>query len=77
MNNKFYFVSVEKTTENKVSKIGSSREVINYLTTQHPLINFNLKVSDEDRIINNRVLFFSEIEGNLYHNIKALYPEGN
>ena len=77
MNNKFYFVSVEKTTENKVSKIGSSREVINYLTTQHPLINFNLKVSDEDRIINNRVLFFSEIEENLYHNIKALYPEGN
>ena len=55
MNNKFYFVSVEKTTENKVSKIGSSREVINYLTTQHPLINFNLKVSDEDRIINKKI----------------------
>ena len=77
MNNKFYFVSVEKTTENKVSNIGFHREVINYLTTQHPLIDFNPKVSDKDKIINNRVLFFSEIEQELYHNIKAMYPEGN
>ncbi len=77
MNNKFYFVSVEKTVENKVSNIGFQREVINYLTVQHPLIGFVGKVFLGDKIINKKILFFSEIDKELYQNIKDTYREEN
>lgn len=77
MKNKFYFVSAEKTEENKLSYMGFHREVINYLTSQHPLIGFNGKVSDDNKTIKKKILFFSEIEEELYQNLKALYPEAD
>ena len=77
MNNKFYFVAAEKTVENKISNIGFQREVINYLTAHHPLVGFKEEASEGDKIINKRILFFTEIEEELYQNVKALFPEGD
>lgn len=74
--NKYYFVVIEKSTENKVSTIGAKKEIINCLTTRHPLLSIKeqLKSLNEDKISESKILFYTEIEEEIFKNSSNAYP---